>query len=926
MAGYRQVEPVLDVTRDTQFRPRGWIGERVTATEERWLIPAPSSNPGMVEMFARPVNLKSVNGPFAVFGDWRNPDPAPWAGEFAGKWLIAAVQSIKLTGNPRLHEVTNEVCAHLLATQAADGSLGLDLPWDVWNQYHVMLGLLRRYQQTGAPQLLTAVRRAADRLVSRYGGRTALLAQDFPAGDSEKNQAVLHVLLLLYEETGVESYLRLAEQIRDAWATSGDYLANALAGRDFFRGNRSRWESLHDVQALAELYLISGDARYRRAFEQIWHNLRALERHRDGGFGGSEGTTGDRDTPSYVETCATVAWMALSVDMLRISGVPAAADELELTLFNAMLAAQSPDGRVWTYQTPVGGAPLTPLGAEDMAAPLTPEVFLGYRLPTTYDLDWQQRERYPQLSCCAANGARGLGCLAEWAVMRADDGIAINFYGPSTTTVQAPDGTWVTIEQRTVYPLGGHIELRLDLRVPSAFVLRLRTPAWSASTSVSVGGAAQDCTPGTYCSIDRVWLPGDRVEIDLDLAVRFEDGTGRASGRVVAYRGPLLLTCDGRYETDPLAPPPIHREQPMAVTLDEGDTKVKATFRTTAAPMTLCDYASAWAFGAGRVTVPPDRSVPWQFTRSSWHVDRSRSEDLLAARILLHPDGTIAGYAHPNEARWGFEGDLLTFYASNGAASTRFTIREKRNGRHWLSGFSLLDPAIRHVLSEVDEGVAGKTWQFARRVGGIDSVILPRLATIQGGGFDRPTHPNENRWGHLGGDVVFARADGTVTTRFAAPQMVNGRVEYTGQFVDDPAITHVLTEIDPDVTTKAWRMWQLVPDREAKALDDKLRLLPGGRIDGHLHPNEARWSLDGDDILFQRADGAVTTRLAPRACRDGIMLFEGVFELNRAITHRLEERAVGWPLTPGYVSWLPVASDPRGHDRLRPHRPPLGPG
>jgi len=337
--------------------------------------------------------------------------------------------------------------------------------------------------------------------------------------------------------------------------------------------------------------------------------------------------------------------------------------------------------------------------------------------------------------------------------------------------------------------------------------------------------------------------------------------------------------------------------------------------------MTLCDYVSAWAFGAGRISGPPRINVPWQFSRSAWLVDRSRAADFLAGRLVLDPDGSVGGYSNPNEARWGFEGDVLTFYAANGAASTRFTIRESRNGRQWLSGFSLFDPAIRHVLCEVDEGVAGKTWQFDRRTGGSAAVIMPQLGTLPGGRFDRDTHPNETRWAREGDHIVFIAADGTVSTRFGPPRMVNGRVEYAGTFAGDPAITHVLTEIDPDVTWKVWRMWRHIEGLDDAGIDDKIRLLPGGRIDGHLHPNEASWSRAGDDLLFKNVQGMVTTKFSAQPCWDGVQRWRGQFALNAAITHVLEERAIGWPLTPGYVSWLTPAPGLGRHGEVR--RPPV---
>ena len=137
MALHRAVEPVLDRPPGSQFTPDGWIGQRVRASEDNWLIPAPSSNPGMVEMFAYKGDLRFVNGPFASLptNDWRNPLPVPWAGEFAGKYLISAIQSLQMTRRAELAPVVAGVVQGLLAAQVGDPSLGLPLAWDLWGRY-----------------------------------------------------------------------------------------------------------------------------------------------------------------------------------------------------------------------------------------------------------------------------------------------------------------------------------------------------------------------------------------------------------------------------------------------------------------------------------------------------------------------------------------------------------------------------------------------------------------------------------------------------------------------------------------------------------------------------------------------------------------------------------------------------------------------
>lgn len=337
---------------DLRFRPEGWIGERVRASEANWLIPLPAMNPGMVEMFAARSNVRSRN----LQGE--TVDPVPWAGEFAGKYLIGVVQSLRLTGNAELQSIAGEFVRKLIATQGADGSLGMPLPWDLWGQYHVMLGLLMWFEHTGDGASLIACQRAADLACARYLAHPERIAADNP-GDDEKNHAIAHVLALLYARTNIARYRDLLHAIECEWSSMrcfdsfdhskavrcGNFVNHALQNKPFFQSTRNRWESLHNVQAVAQLHYITGDARYRAAFEQTWWSIRLLDRHATGGFSSFEAATGSPYDPRYIETCGTVAWMALTIDMLAMTGDVRAADDLELSLFNAVLGAQSCDGR-----------------------------------------------------------------------------------------------------------------------------------------------------------------------------------------------------------------------------------------------------------------------------------------------------------------------------------------------------------------------------------------------------------------------------------------------------------------------------------------------------------------------------------------------------------------------------------------------------
>src|SRR4029079_6255926 len=135
--------------------------------------------------------------------------------------------------------------------------------------------------------------------------------------------------------------------------------------------------------------------------EHIWWSIAEGDRHNTGGFSSGEAATGSPYDSGAIETCCTVAWMALSVDMLRLTGNPVVADELEWSAWNAALGAQHPSGRWWTYNTPMD----------------------CQRTASARAIVFQALAGSPELNCCSVNGPRSLCLLADWAVMYSADGI-----------------------------------------------------------------------------------------------------------------------------------------------------------------------------------------------------------------------------------------------------------------------------------------------------------------------------------------------------------------------------------------------------------------------------------------------------------------------------------------------------------------------
>jgi len=160
------------------FEFAGPVGERVQANVDNWLLRAPQSNPGMIEMF-RVRDRKPA------------PQLVPWAGEFVGKYLIAAVQALRMFEDPRLRQQVSNVVAAFIATQAENGYLGpfpkqdcLLKNWDLWGHYHAILALTMWHEQSGDSAALDAARKAADLVCTTYLDTNRRV---FDAGDQEMN-------------------------------------------------------------------------------------------------------------------------------------------------------------------------------------------------------------------------------------------------------------------------------------------------------------------------------------------------------------------------------------------------------------------------------------------------------------------------------------------------------------------------------------------------------------------------------------------------------------------------------------------------------------------------------------------------------------------------------------------------------------------
>ncbi|PWM98497.1 MAG: hypothetical protein DBX37_06675, partial [Massilioclostridium sp.] len=507
-----------------------------------------------------------------------------WYDEFPGKLLTGISYSYLLNPDPDLLVAGNELADAMTNAQGKDGYLGIyagnsvmggqGSNWDVWGHYHSIYGLYNWYKITGNQTYLNTAIKAADYVYKYFieGGRTF-----DSAGSQTMNLGISHGFAVLYQETGDVRYLNAARQIVvEDWPRSGDWLNNALNGNDYYQSPLPRWEALHTIITLGTLYEVDHNDNYYNALQDIWYSIQKTDVHNTGGFTSGEQACGDPYNTGAIETCCTVAWMALSTEYLQLSHDSFAADQMEISYFNGMLGSLLNNDKQVTYNTPMNGS----------------------KGSSQEQIAFQYNSGSPDFNCCQANAARGLGELSQWGVLTNNTDLYLNYYGPSHAHSYTPAGNPITIHQETNYPKDGAIKITLDLEQNETFNFNLRIPVWAmqGNTLKINGESVSGLVSGEYYTMNREWKNGDTLELNLDIAVHYWVGEKNFAGKTSVYYGPILLAYDTNYNFLPASGATLQTSDLENMKVVDGSEEGCWLFAETKTingiPVKLVDFAS----------------------------------------------------------------------------------------------------------------------------------------------------------------------------------------------------------------------------------------------------------------------------------------------------------------------------------------------
>lgn len=561
-------------------------------------------------------NVDELVGPFLV----QDEVNGRWASEFWGKWIQGAMASYQYNQDPALYAKIKDAVEKLTATQLADGYIGdYDKEhqltgWDVWGRKYTLLGLVKWYRLSGDKKALRAAGKLLDYTISQIGyGKKHIYETGFYRGMPPSS--ILEPVMFMFGETKDKRYLDFAKYIVEDGENGHSLIGkcDVPVAERFPLGEGDSWWSFANGQkayemmscyvGMLELYRVTGDELLLAAAQKAYRHILDEEINICGSGAALECWYGGKKRQNVphvhtMETCVTFTWMQFNERLLDFVHDSRYADNIECTMYNALMASLKDDGSMIGKYTPLEG----------------------------FRRDGEQQCGV-NINCCNANAPRAFAMIPRVMYrMPEADVLDVNLYIPSKAEVKVGK-VLVDIEQVTDYPCTDEVLLKVNPSKDVRMTLNLRVPGWSAKNVVEVNGEpVAGVERGTYCSIERDWKAGDQVRLKTDMPVK----VNKLGDTKAVTRGPVVFARDSRFGDGDVDESVIILHDKGVVDAKQSGTRdgmwmtltvpvLRGPFASKGeddAPIHLCDFASAcgnWDSGVRyRVWMPtlfsPDNS------------------------------------------------------------------------------------------------------------------------------------------------------------------------------------------------------------------------------------------------------------------------------------------------------------------------------
>lgn len=554
-----------------------------------------------------------------------------WRGEYWGKLMRGACLTYQYTKDEELYAVLTETVRELLGCQDERGRFStyrVDSEfrgWDMWCRKYVLLGLLHFYEICREDRLksevFTAAERHLDYIAARIGKGKINITDTSPVLQGINSGSILEPVMRMYNLTGRQEYLSLAEHIVETGAAKECNLFE-LAYRNELSPYRypvtKAYEMMSCFEGLLEYYRVTKCEKWKTAAENFAARVIEDEVTVIGGAGCQHElfnhsalmqTYGKYDG-LMLETCVTVTWMKLCFQLLCLTGESRYADQIERSAYNALYGAVNTEGSVCDIETARFDLPQfsevyqrhteanRAINNGGQAFDSYSPVMLGTRGRAVGGFR-DMREGSAYCGCCVAIGAAGLALVPQVSVMRSRTGFAFSMYLSGTAEVTDENGKRVQFQVNTEYPVSGGVRILVQPEIAEEFGIMLRIPEFSRDTRIAVNGEELAAPQsGGYCKIKRKWHAGDVIELVLDMNARLIRGMENpedadSKNHIALLYGPLALARDARMG-EVGTPLRITDAKPELQKVEAAQFRALCAFDVTldGQTFTMADYAS----------------------------------------------------------------------------------------------------------------------------------------------------------------------------------------------------------------------------------------------------------------------------------------------------------------------------------------------
>jgi hypothetical protein len=529
-------------------RPRGWIERQLRDDLEHGfvghldaLVPALIRDDDIygADRLTLAVRRKEL-GVVAAESAWQ-VQYLWWNSETQSNWRDGMVRAALLLDHPEFLPRVRGYVDQVLATQDADGYLGIYAPdlrfnlsgenGELWAQASLLRVLLGYYEASGETRVLAAVERAVRRTMAAYPpGQARPFAVERPYAGVGHGLAFADVLDRLGQLTGDDTYAQYALWLYQEYSRSDvgqdDIRYEHLVDPAYlFKGHGVH--TYEHLRALLAATYAAGSPALGRALDGYLAKLdRCLAP--SGGPIGDEWIAGRAADPTATgyEYCSIHELLDSYTQLLQKTGALRWAGRAEWLLFNAGQGARHPSAGAIAYLKTDNSTSMTgPRQSGEPQPPGRPQTRYKYS-PAHQDV----------AVCCVPNAGRIYPYYVRAMWMRGPAGLAALMYGPCELRTEI-DGVAVRISCATSYPLELDLTFTIEVARPLELELAFRVPSWAAGHRCTVAGEPAPPAQGELIAIRRIWRGGELVRLSFAARVEID---ALPSGELALRRGPLL--------------------------------------------------------------------------------------------------------------------------------------------------------------------------------------------------------------------------------------------------------------------------------------------------------------------------------------------------------------------------------------------------